>query len=63
MAELDQALGPLDRQLGDGGVVVGRTVEGGGDDLTLDRALHVGDLFGALVHEDDHEVRLGVVRR
>src|SRR6476646_2593510 len=63
VAHLDQALGALDRQLGDRGVVLGRTVEGGGDDLTLDRALHVGDLLGALVHQDDHEVRLGVVGR
>ena len=61
VAELDQALGPLDRELGDGGVVGRRTVEGRGDDLTLDRALHVRDLLGALVHQDDHEVRLGVV--
>ena len=38
------------------------TVEGGGDDLTLDDRAHVGDLFGALVHEDDHEVHLGVVQ-
>ena len=29
----------------------------------LDRALHVGDLFGALVDEHDHEVDLGVVGR
>jgi hypothetical protein len=63
VAHLDQALGALDGQLGDRGVVVGRTVEGGGDDLTLDRALHVGDLLGALVDEHDHEVALRVVDR
>ena len=39
------------------------TVEGRGDDLALHRALHVGDLFGALVDEHDHEVDLGVVDR
>ena len=39
------------------------TVEGRGDDLTLDRAFHVGHLFGTLVHENDHEVHLGVVDR
>ena len=61
VAQLDQPLGALDRELGDGGVVVGRAVEGRGDDLALDRALHVGDLFGPLVDEDDHEVALGVV--
>src|SRR5690606_25027158 len=32
-AHLDQALGPLDGQLGDRGVVARRTVEGGGDNL------------------------------
>ena len=37
-------------------------VEGGGDDLTLDNRAHVGDLFGTLVHQDDHEVHLGVVQ-
>ena len=39
VAQLDEALGALDRQLGDGRVVLGRPVEGRGDDLTLDRAL------------------------
>ena len=43
------------------GVVVGRHVEGGGDDLAADGALHVGDLLGALVHEQAEEVHLGVV--
>jgi hypothetical protein len=60
VAQLDQALGALDRQLGDGRVVVGRPVEGRGDDLALDRALHVGDLLGALVDEHDHEVASGL---
>ena len=41
----------------------GGAVEGRGDDLALDRALHVRDLFGALVDEHDHEVDLGVVGR
>ena len=43
-------------------MVGGRTVEGGGDDLALDDRTHVGDLFGALVHQDDHEVHLGVIQ-
>jgi hypothetical protein len=60
-AGLDQALGPLDGQLGHGGVLVGRTVEGGGDHLALDRAPHVGDLFGSLVDQQDHQVHVGVV--
>ncbi len=38
------------------------TVEGGGDDLALNDRAHVGDFFGALVHQDDHEVHLGVVQ-
>ena len=42
-------------------VVGRRAVEGGGDDLAPDRALHVGDLFGPLVDEDDHEVALRIV--
>ena len=42
-------------------MVVGGTVEGRGNDLTLDRALHVGDFFWTLVHEHHHEVDLGVV--
>jgi hypothetical protein len=63
VAQLDEALGALDGELGDRRVVLGGTVEGRGDDLALHRALHVGDLFGALVDEHDHEVHLGVVDR
>ena len=63
VAHLDQPLGALDGQLGDRGVVLGGTVEGRVDDLALDRALHVGDFLRALVHQDDHEVALGVVLR
>src|SRR6185312_13725043 len=63
VAQLHQALGALDGELGDRGVVLGRTVEGRGDDLALDRPLHVGDLFRTLVDEDDHQVALGVVVR
>ena len=44
-------------------MVLGRTVEGRGDDLALHRALHVGDLLGTLVDEHDHEVGLRVVLR
>ena len=58
---LDEALGPLDGQLGDLRVLVGRTVERRGDDLALDRAAHVGDLLGPLVDEQHDEVHLGVV--
>ena len=59
--QLDKTLGTLDRKLGHDGVVLGRTIEGGGDDLALDRALHVGDFLRALVDEHDHEMALGVV--
>ena len=50
LAAFHQALRALDDQLGHGDVVLGGHVERGGDDLALDRALHVGHLFGALVH-------------
>ena len=43
-------------------MALGRLVEGGGDDLALTIERSVGDLFGALVHQDDHEVHLGVVQ-
>ena len=62
VTHLDQALGALDRQLGDGGVVDRLAVERRGDDLALHRALHVGDFLWTLVDQHDHEVALGVVR-
>ena len=58
--QLDQPLGPLDGQLGHDRVVLGRPVEGRGDDLALHRPLHVGDLFRALV--DEHDAALEIVR-
>jgi hypothetical protein len=58
---LDEPLGPLDGQLGDGGVVVVGVVEGRGVDLARDGGPHLGDLLGPLSHEHDHEVHLGVV--
>jgi len=61
VTQLDQTLCTLDGELGDGGVVFGRAVEGRGNDLALDGALHVGDLFRALVDQYDHEVNLWVV--
>ena len=61
MAHLNQPLGSLDREFGNCRVVLCGPVEGGGDDLTLHRALHVGDLFGTFVHQDNHEVNLWVV--
>ena len=61
MTHFYQALCALDGELGDGGVVFGRAVEGGGNDLTLDGALHVGDFFWTLINENNHEVNLWVV--
>src|SRR5579875_748717 len=60
-AQLHQAAGPFDGQLGDVGVLLGGPVEGGGDDLTLDRPAHVGHLFGPFVDEEDHQVHVWVV--
>src|SRR5664280_109216 len=63
VTHLDEALGPLDGQLGNRRVIGGRPVEGRGDDLALDRPLHVRDFLGTLVDQDDHEVGLRVVGR
>src|ERR1035437_7784255 len=60
-AHFHQPLRPLDGQFSHRGVLVGRTIEGGGNHFALDRTTHVGDLFGALVHQKDHEVHVGVV--
>src|SRR6266540_827418 len=60
-AVLDHALGLLGGQLRDLAVLVAGAVEGGVDHLRLGGALHVGDLFGPLVGEQDDEVHLGVV--
>ena len=61
MAAFGEALGFLQDDVGDLHVFRGRLVEGGGDDLRVDAALHVGDLFGTLVDEQDDEVHLRVV--
>ena len=62
VAQLDEPLGPLDRELGDLRVLVGRSVERAGHDLAAQHVpAHVGDLFGTLVDEQHHEVHLGVV--
>src|SRR6266536_2912020 len=61
LAVLDQALGPLDGQLGDLAVVVAGPVEGRGDHLRPGRALHVGDLFRPLADQQDDQDHLGIV--
>ena len=63
MPLLNQALGTLDRKLGDGGVLAWRTVEGRRDNFALNAALHVGDFFRTLVYQDNHQVALRVVSR
>ena len=60
---LDEALGLLDHHLRHLHVARGRLIEGRGDHLALDRALHVGDLFGPLVDQQHDQVALGVVLR
>jgi len=60
-ADLHEPLGVVDGELGDGRVLIRRAVEGGGHDLALDRATHVGDLLGPLVDEQDDEMHLGIV--
>ena len=58
---LDEALGLFDDHVGHLHVPLGRLVEGGGDDLALDRALHVGDFFRTLVDEQDDEHDIGMI--
>ena len=63
LAQLDEALRALHRELGDGRVVLGMLVERRGDDLAVDRALHVGHLFRTLVDEQRDDVRFRMVDR
>ena len=60
---LDQALGLFDHHFGDLHVAGGRLVKGRRDDFALDRALHVGDFFRALVDEQDDQHDFRMVRR
>ena len=61
LAQLDQALGAVEAQLGDAALLLHVLVEGGGEYVALDRAAHVGDLLGALADEGDHEHGIGGV--
>ena len=61
LAVLGEALGALQRQLGDAAVVLDGIVERGGEDLAADGAAHVGDLLRALAREDHHDVDVVVV--
>ena len=53
---LDQSAGLLDDHLGNLDVTGRRLVKGRGDDLAIDRALHVGDFLGPLVDQKDDQV-------
>ena len=59
---LGEALGLFDHHLGNLDVTGGRLVEGRGNDLALDGALHVGHFFRALVDEQHHQIDFRVVR-
>ena len=56
-----KALGLLDDHFGHLDVTGGGFVEGGGDDLGLDGALHFGHFLGTFVDEEDEESDVGVV--
>ena len=60
-AELGQPLSALEDELGGGDVIVGMLFERGRDDLDVERALQMGDRFGALVDQQHDHVRVGMV--
>jgi len=59
---LDESLRLFDHHLGHLHVTRCRFIEGGGDDLTLHGALHLGDFFGPLVDEQHDQIDLGMIR-
>ena len=42
-------------------MILSRAVEGRGDNLALDGALHIGHFFRTLIHQDHHQVHVRVV--
>ena len=60
-AVLDQALGLLDHHLGDLDVAHRRLVEGRGNHLAFDRALHVGDFLRPLVDQQHDQIAFRVI--
>ena len=60
---LDQPAGLLAHHLGRVDVALGRLVEGRGHDLALRVAPEVRDFLGALVHEEQDQLREGAVLR
>src|SRR5450830_748246 len=63
VADLDEALGPLEARFGNGDVVRRVAVARRGDHLARDRPLHFGDLLGTLVHEEHEDLHVRVVLR
>jgi len=64
VAVFHHALGLFQDHLGDLDVAGRRLVEGGADHLAVlafDLALHVGDFFGPLVHQEHEDVQLRVI--
>src|ERR1019366_6005010 len=63
VADLDEALGPLEAGLRDRDVVRRIQVARRGDDFARDRPLHVRHLHGTFVHEEHEDLHVGVVLR
>ena len=61
LAGLDEALRALGDELRDENVPRGRFVERAAEDVAIERALEIGNLLGALVHEQQDEVDIGMV--
>ena len=63
LAALDQAPRPFGDDLGHRDVVLGGEIGGGRDDFAADASPKVGDLFGALVDQENDHVHVGIVDR
>ena len=61
MAALNHTFGFFEHDAGYAHMAVGRLVEGAGDYLGVDAALHVGHFLRAFVDEQDYDVCLGMV--
>ena len=61
MADLNQAFGAVERDLGGAHVLGDRLVKGGGDHFAFHGAVHVGHFFRALADQADHQVDLFIV--
>ena len=63
LLQFHQALGALDHHFGHMHVAGGGLVKGGGDHLALHGALHFSHFFRTLVHQQHHQVHVGVIGR